>query len=352
MNRFAAALFLATGIFQTAGTAALVAYYPLNETSGNVANDASGNARHATSTVAGGNNNWQSGGIIGGAVQFTPTAQADMDEAFVHASGANITTSYPFSMSTWFRTSSSSAFNQTMMNFSGNTTANSRYYSILMSSATGNPLAGQARNNTSNFTANSGIVVNGGQWHQAVWVLSADNARTLYLDGVAVITDAQTVAPLPAADNPRKLGIGGLMRSSNTASYTDAFSGLLDDAGFWTDSLTATDVALMHAFGRYDGVALNQSAIFANAMNVFNTQSGTVDTGALDWAYATGLTGGVGSSGVSGGNPYVVLDASGNGLAAIPEASAAVLAALAALSLTGRRRRAASSPLFNRYDPA
>ena len=72
-RRFAALVFLS---FANSAMAALVTYYPLDETSGNVANDTAtaDGAQNATSASAA--SDWQvSGGMLGGAVQFSPTAQ-------------------------------------------------------------------------------------------------------------------------------------------------------------------------------------------------------------------------------------------------------------------------------------
>src|SRR5262245_45124392 len=80
----------------TAARASLVIYYPLDETAGNMANDSStfGGFQSATATV--GASNWQpAGGILGGALLLTPTAQADVDEALSYTSATPILNNLP-----------------------------------------------------------------------------------------------------------------------------------------------------------------------------------------------------------------------------------------------------------------
>jgi MYXO-CTERM domain-containing protein len=95
---------------------------------------------------------------------------------------------------------------------------------------------------------------------------------------------------------------------------------------------------LLNAFPRFDPVALDDSD-YAAALNICNTQSATVTTGTWTWAFASGLVGPVGTTGIDGGSPYVVLDSFGNALVAIPEPGSAGLAAavLGLLALRPRR---------------
>src|SRR4030095_2140330 len=88
-RRFVVPVFLALAC-SAAGS--LVVYYPLDEATGNVANDAAtaDGAQNATSASAA--PDWQvGGGILGGAVRFSPTAQADVDEAFIYNTASTTT---------------------------------------------------------------------------------------------------------------------------------------------------------------------------------------------------------------------------------------------------------------------
>ena len=77
---------------------------PLTLAAGNVAHDSApaGGAQDGTSGVP--SAQWQpGGGILGGAVQLTPTSVTDLDEAFTHTSGASLV-SYPFAAAAWAKT--------------------------------------------------------------------------------------------------------------------------------------------------------------------------------------------------------------------------------------------------------
>jgi hypothetical protein len=312
--------------------AALVTYYPLDETSGNMANDSAtaDGAQNATAGVAA--SDWQiSAGILGGAVRFSPTAQTDTDEAFVYTSaGAPILSGVPFSLSIWIKTSDISGATHAAV-FFGDGTAFSSYYA-LGSSTTHQPQI-VARNTTAVQT-NGSTLINDGQWHHLAGVYSATNARSLYLDGKVVATNATDVPQMTL----NRIGLGALTRSTPTDSY----AGLLDEVGLFDTTQSAAQVALLNAFPRFDNVKLNDTD-FDQGLAVFTSQTGSVTTGNWQWSYATGLTGTLGTTGTTGVNPFVVLDSAGNGLraTAVPEPSTAVLAAFCLFGALLRRRAAA-----------
>src|SRR6267142_2527135 len=83
-----------------AAKASLIIYYSLDELTGNVANDLAsvGGAQNATAAIA--ISNWQpAAGVLGGALQFSPTAQPDVDEALSFSSGTPILNGLPFTLS-------------------------------------------------------------------------------------------------------------------------------------------------------------------------------------------------------------------------------------------------------------
>jgi hypothetical protein len=310
----------------------LIVYYPLDEASGKVANDAAtaDGAQNATATVAA--SDWQvSGGILGGAVRFSPTAQADVDEAFIYNT-ASTTTSLlagpPFTLSVWIKTTDATAFTHAAM-YLGDSTQSAMYYALGTSPANMPQLV--ARNTTAVNTI-APTAANDGQWHNLVAVFAGTSSRSLYVDGKVVATSATLV------NNPvlNRLGIGALTRSNQT----DAYGGILDEAGLFDTAQSAVQVALLNAFPRYDNVTLNDTD-FDLALNVFNTQSGNVNTGAWRWSYATGLSGVLGTTGTNGSNPFVVLDNAGNGLAAtpVPEPSGLTLGACGLVAGWLRRPR-------------
>jgi MprA protease rhombosortase-interaction domain-containing protein len=131
-----------------------------------------------------------------------------------------------------------------------------------------------------------------------------------------------------------RFGVGALTRNTQT----DAFGGLLDEIGLFDIPLRPQEAALLNAFPRYDQVRLDDPD-YTLALSVFDTQSGSVTTGDWTWSYATGLPGTMGDTGLSDGNPYVVLDGAGNGLAAIPEPGVCALAFAGLLAFARRHRR-------------
>jgi hypothetical protein len=324
---FATAAFLSSAVAQ----GALVIYYPLDESSGNMAFDAAiaDGAQDATAAIAA--SNWQvAAGIVGGGLQLSPTAQADVDEALIYNT-ANTSTSLlsgtPFTITLWFKTTNTSAFNR-MGVFMGNSTLGSSYYSVGLDA--GHHPVQVARNTTAVNTVAS-PTGNDGLWHQLTAVYSATNSRSFYLDGRLAGTNTTNVGTTNLTMN--RFGVGALTRNTPT----DAFNGLLDEVGLFDTAVSAREAALFNAFPRYDQVRLDDPD-YSLALNVFDSQSGSVTTGNWTWGYATGLAGTTGDTGFSGGNPYVVLDAAGNGLAAVPEPAAGALALAGAIAFARRRR--------------
>jgi hypothetical protein len=94
----------------------LIIYYPLDEIAGNIAFDAAttDGSQNATATIA--LSNWQpAGGILGGGLQLSPTAQADVDEALIYntaTTSTSLLSAPPFTITMWFKTTNTGAFNR------------------------------------------------------------------------------------------------------------------------------------------------------------------------------------------------------------------------------------------------
>lgn len=308
-------------------SANLLIYYPLNETAGNIAGDAAlGNGAQDAASVS--IADWQStSGILGGAIRFSPTAQSDTNEALVYNSGGSpILSTTPFTLTCWIQTTNAGAFNRAAI-FLGDGTMGSSYYALGMDPTNKGQ---QVARNTTAINNIGSVNINDGLWHQLTAVFASNTSRQLYVDGKLTGSGASTSVPLP---NLNRFAIGSLYRSAPT----DAYSGLLDEVGAFDTAASAAQAALYNAFPRYDAVALNDPD-FDTALTVFNTQTGSVNTGQWTWSYAAGLTGVQGATGLDlSGNPYVVLDGAGNGLAAVPEPGVASLLVLGAV--VGCRRR-------------
>jgi len=314
--------------------ASLLIYYPLDETSGNVANDhaTAGGTQNATAAIA--QSNWQpSGGVLGGALQFSPTAQADVDEALSYSNGTAITSGLPFTLSVWINTVDLTNRNHAALYF-GNSAVNDQYYAVGTPATPTTGIPQLVARNTTAINTPGPTTISDGVWHQVTAVFATSSDRSLYVDGKLAATSTTNVTHPSVI----RFGVGGLTRSTQT----DAFSGFLDEVGLFDTAVSAAEVALLNAFPRYDNVPLSDGD-YAGALTVFNNQTGSVTTGAWTWRYATGLTGNLGTTGTSNGNPFVVLDNGGNGLVAIPEPNAIGVilagASLFAGTIFGRGRK-------------
>jgi hypothetical protein len=309
--------------------AALIIYYPLDETSGTMAFDAATADGSQDATASGPAPNWQpSGGIVGGGLRFSPTAQTDVDEALIYNTASTSTSlleAHPFTITLWFNTTSTAGWTRAGV-FLGNSTQSAMYYAVSLD-ASHRPI--QIARNTNAIATTFPTAENDGEWHQLTAVYTASNSRSFYVDGRLTGTNTTDVPHMVL----NRFGVGALTRSSQT----DAFDGLLDEIGLFDAALGAEHAALFNAFPRYDSVRLDGPE-YDLALSVFNTQSGSVDTGSWSWSYATGLPGSIGETGFFEGNPYVVLDSSGNGLAAVPEPAFAALLLGAGLLIPALRR--------------
>jgi hypothetical protein len=144
------------------------------------------------------------------------------------------------------------------------------------------------------------------QWHHLAGVFNASN-RVLYVDGVAVATNATAV---PIFTNITRFAFGALMRSTPT----DAYFGLLDDLGLWKTALSPERVALLHGLGRNAAANLADPSIDA-VLSVYTAQTGATTAGTTFWTCAAGLGGTRGRLGTNtAGQAYIVLGPAGQGV--------------------------------------
>ncbi len=288
----------------------LVLHYPLDETSGKTATDSSDHDalfQNATTTYAA--PLWQpTGGMIGGALKFTHSAQADVAQAFSYNAATPIVTAYPYTMALWLRATPGTWYQVCAM--LGDATLGSSYSEISMNNSRAQAMVRNTSNSGVSAVSPTSLAVADDAWHHVAAVFTSSTLRTLYVDGVAVATNTASV---PFVANAKRFSIGALMRDNPTQS----FPGYLDDIGLWNTALTKEHIAIIHALGRYSRVGLDDSAIATLAEG--GLAPGTTATaGGLVWEPTTGLTGTVGTTGLQGGQPYLVLNTNGGGLIGSP----------------------------------
>ncbi|MGN6643720.1 MAG: LamG domain-containing protein, partial [Verrucomicrobiota bacterium] len=226
--------------------------------------------------------------------------QTSVSQAFTYNSSGSILAGYPFTIALWMRADPGN-WNQ-ICAFLGDPSVDTSYYELSLSTAVANAVA----RNTSKTAATSpaAFPVADGLWHHLAGVYTA-NRRTLYLDGIAVATNSATVN---FVTNNKRFALGALMRSSPT----DAFVGDLDDVGLWNVAVSPERLALIHALGRYSGADLADSAI-DTLLSVYTAHSGFASVGGVVWVPAAGLSGLAGNSGVTNGQPFLVINSIGEG---------------------------------------
>jgi len=200
----------------------LIAYYPLDEGSGTVANDASGNGK--TGTLVNGPV-WTSG-IKNGALSFDGVDdQVQLPDNLIHD---NTT----LTIAVWFKTTTSGVL-------IGQQNAPLTNFVPTLYVGTDGHLRGEYWTGTANPIASSKSVTDG-QWHHAA-LTGAVSTQSLYLDGQLVGSLSGTIDMLDMSKN--QLGAARAnFGSAWTAGGSAILSGALDDVRFYNRVLSISEI--------------------------------------------------------------------------------------------------------------
>ena len=242
----------------------LIAYWPLDETAGNIAQDLSGNMLSAVNSGATVNQT----GKVGGAYSF---------------SGQNVTTGQTvylnnksFSIHLWAKRSS---------------TGNTQYFGGLGTGSTNNGLHIGYRTATTLtiafYTNDQDVTVaNDTNWHAIGYTYDATtNERKIYYDG-ALVSTATASADFQGTST-FAIGTGGAAGGS--------FAGLLDEYAIWGRVLSLADFTTLYNGG--SGVAINTSVVSGgggatpagSTADVQYNSAGALAADTGNFTYASGL---------------------------------------------------------------
>ncbi|MCK6648895.1 MAG: T9SS type A sorting domain-containing protein [Bacteroidia bacterium] len=247
-------ILLAVGIAN--GVSAQQAYYPF---SGN-ANDASGNNHHGVVTNAtltnDRNSNANSAYNFNGTSAYIEIADTS---AFNMGQGS-------FSLSYWFKTSSTQsymfAFSTGVQAFSSGISSVVNYNSngdvILAVGATG------SFNNTNSIIIGTASSFNDGNWHHYVGIVDKTNNRArIYIDNVlqtlvqinafgqtgGVLVNSDKELDITGVDFSTKPSHLAYIGKSGNQFVNQSYNGDIDDIGFYTSAISASDVTTLYNGG-------------------------------------------------------------------------------------------------------
>lgn len=221
-------------------TTNIVAYWKLDESSGNAADSVNGNTLTNTSVT-------YSAGVIGNGANFVRATPSSL--IITSASQTSLNFTSDFSATFWAKmTSNLNAFYTVIRNCTGATSgANMRWEIALLPSSGGNHLWQLTTSDGSTSTTNTKSIAGAygtGTFHfcSFVWT-AASHTWTIYEDGVSVgtlTTDPATSINSSAKDF--RVGIG-------EAGQGNDWDGELDEIGVWSRVLTSGEITSLYNGG-------------------------------------------------------------------------------------------------------
>lgn len=301
--------------------------------------DASGNS-HTGTTVGGVTQD--AFGPVGNAYTFDgATGYITVPNASDLSGMPNLTYSY------WFNTNGMATHTTQEVLFKGYNTGGGNSYQSLISyrtvPTTAEYIYGRCYVGTTSDQAYGACPISEGTWAQVVVTHNGSTGNTkLYFNGVDqnFTSSGNAVGSITTTVDPVMIAVGH-SRKNGVETFSNFFSGSLDDVGMWSDSLTATQVNALYTAPLYTGGPLanglhgtglynvsNMNKLFdvytaQGAANAYTIGSGT---NAVDWQYATDLPSGTaGATGYDAASHrfYILLGtgSDGKGVAGMPETS-------------------------------
>ncbi len=213
----------------TSTTVGLATWWKLDDGSGSTVTDSSGNNNGGTLT---GGYTWTTG-ILGDAVAFNGTTG-------MIASNNQATNPQTFSISTWFKTTTT--LGGFIMGFSSDKTGYDNDRVIYMDNA--GQLYFGLYSSYKVQTINTSASYNDGNWHLVTASLASDGMK-LYVDGNLVASNP-AVGATQAFNGYWRAAFGGLGGWTNIPA-DDYFAGTLDDIRIYSTELQASDVQNLYA---------------------------------------------------------------------------------------------------------
>ncbi|GAB3425459.1 LamG-like jellyroll fold domain-containing protein [Flindersiella endophytica] len=247
-----------------------VAHYTLDEGTGPIAHDTSGNGHDGTLV---GGTTWSAGVYDTGALDFNG------GNGYVRVDGAVVDTTASYTVAAWVRTDTLNGY-RTAVSIDG--TGVSAFYLQLRGDTQRWAFTTQVRDATAADPQRSQVNGTGGtatgQWYHLTGVYDATAKRiTLYVNGLRQESTAFT--PTWRANGPTVIGRalwGGLV---------DYFDGRIDDVRFYAEALPATSVAKLATGAHY---AFEEGSGTTAADETGNAPAGTLSGGAT---WTDGLVG-------------------------------------------------------------
>lgn len=157
-------------------------------------------------------------------------------DEFLQATSVPVT-GYPFSVSAWVKTSSSSA--QTVWALCKSTSTTS--YQELSFAASGFPRV--ISTNPTAAAGTSAVAFHNGNWHHLVAVFTSATSRTLYVNNVSRATNATSVT----YDTGTNQMVIGRRCGSSPAEH---FNGRIDEVSVWSTALSVAQVSTLYNSGK------------------------------------------------------------------------------------------------------